>query len=106
MMKLSALSGLDIYDQGAKQIGKAHDVIIDLQRGEVVRFTLEPLRAMTKEEAKRIFTSKTVLFRNVKSIGSIIIISNAPAPREEEPEPEAPKQHPYSYRYREMYGKK
>jgi sporulation protein YlmC with PRC-barrel domain len=94
---------MDVYTDNAQFVGKVYDVIIDLQEGKVVRLTLEPIRASSKEEAKRIFREKTILYKNVKAVEKIIIISSMSTP-EPEPEPEAPaapqKPLPYSYRYR------
>lgn len=103
-VKVSQLIGMDIYTDNAQYLGKVYDVIIDLQEGKVVRLTLEPIRAASKEEAKRVFKEKTVLYKNVKAVEKIIILSST-AINEPEPEPEQPaaapqKPLPYSYRYR------
>ncbi len=104
-VKVSQLIGMDIYTDNAKFMGKVYDAIIDLQKGEVVRLTLEPIRAASKEEAKRIFRDKTVLYRSVKAVEKIIIVSSS-APigggdmdmDEPAEQPAAPL--PYSYRYK------
>ncbi|MFH0836377.1 MAG: PRC-barrel domain-containing protein [Candidatus Micrarchaeota archaeon] len=102
-LKLSQLMGKDVYSDTADYIGKVHDIILDLQKGEVVRLTLEPIRAGSKEEAKRIFKEKTIMYKSVKAVEKIVIISKAPIPEEteEEPEQQVPlKPTPYSFRYR------
>ncbi len=104
VVRLSQLIGLDVYSDNAQYIGKVHDVILDLEKGEVVRLTLEPIRASTKEEARRIFKDKTVLYKSVKAVEKIIIISpeanvETPEPAEQKPVFES-KHVPYSYRYR------
>ena len=43
MKKLSDLPGLDVYTDNAKMLGKINDMIIDLQKGEVARITLQPI---------------------------------------------------------------
>ena len=102
-VRLSQLIGLDVYTDSAQFIGKVYDVILDLEKGEVVRLTLEPIRASSREDAKRIFKEKTVLYKSVKAVEKIIIVSPS---TNVEPEPEAEKpafesKHmPYSYRYR------
>ena len=103
-MKVSSLMGLDVYTDSATFVGKVYDIIIDLQKGEVVRLTLEPIKAVNKEEAKRIFREKTILYKSVKAVEKIIIVSaTQPLEDEEAPQapaaPEKPMQH-YSYRYR------
>jgi sporulation protein YlmC with PRC-barrel domain len=104
MMKISQLVGMDIYTDAAKYVGKVYDVIIDLQKGEAVRLTLEPIRISSKEEAKQIFKEKTVLYKSVKAVEKIVIVSaNQPAEEEEPaPAPEEKKPMPYSYRYKSM----
>ena len=102
-IRLSQLIGLDVYTDSAQFIGKVYDIILDLEKGEVVRLTLEPIRASSKEEAKRIFKEKTVLYKSVKAVEKIIIASPS-SNVEPEPEAEKPafesKHMPYSYRYR------
>ena len=101
-LKLSQLMGKDVYSDTADYVGKVHDIILDLQKGEVVRLTLEPIRANSKEEAKRIFKEKTVMYKSVKAVEKIVIISKAPIQEEPEEEPEQTPQKPmpYSFRYR------
>lgn len=101
-VRISQLMGLDVYTDNATFLGKVYDVIIDLQKGEVVRLTLEPIRATSKDEARRVFHEKTVMYKSVKAVEKIIITSTAPVPEEIEaaPAPEPQKPLPYSYKYR------
>ncbi len=102
-VKISQLMGLDVYTDSAQFVGKVYDIIIDLQKGEIVRLTLEPIKVTSKEEAKRIFREKTILYKSVKAVEKIIIVSSTQPlaeESEEAPEPEAPAKQPYSYRYR------
>ena len=104
-IKVSSLMGMDVYTDSAKQIGKVYDIIIDLQKGEVVRLTLEPIKVANKEEAKRIFKEKTILYKSVKAADRIVIVSSV-AQAEEEPMEDVPAEAPakpfehYSYRYK------
>ncbi len=100
-VKVSQLLGMDVYTDNAQFVGKVFDAIIDLQTGEVSRLTLEPIKAISKDDAKRIFREKTVLYKSVKAVERIIIVGSAPVRMEEpEPEPEPAKPLPYSARYR------
>ncbi len=102
-VKISQLMGMDIYTDNAQYIGKVYDIILDLQKGEVVRLTLEPIRVSSKEEAKRVFREKTILYKSVKAVDRIVIVGEGAqkAAEQELPEPEAPaKPMPYSYRYK------
>ncbi|MEM4255508.1 MAG: PRC-barrel domain-containing protein [Candidatus Norongarragalinales archaeon] len=105
-VRVSQLMGMDVYTDTAQMVGRVYDVIIDLQKGEVVRLTLEPIRAASKEEAKRVFREKTIMYKSVKAVEKIIIISPNAIKEAEEPEPAEPqKPLPYSYRYRRPLSK-
>ncbi len=105
-VRVSQLMGMDVYTDSAQFVGRVYDVIIDLQKGEVVRLTLEPIRATSKEEAKRVFREKTIMYKSVKAVEKIIIISPTAMREEPEPVPEEPqKPLPYSYSYRRPLNK-
>ena len=100
-MRVSQLMGMDVYTDNAQMIGRVYDVIIDLQKGEVVRLTLEPIRVASRDEAKRVFREKTIMYKSVKAVDRIVIISPTLNQQEEEEAPQEPqKPLPYSYRYR------
>ncbi len=102
MLKVSQLIGMDIYTDSANQLGKVYDVILDLQKGEVVRLTLEPIKATSKDEARKIFREKTILYKSVKAAEKIILVSGSNPVEEnvEAPEPEKPKHGYYRYKQR------
>jgi sporulation protein YlmC with PRC-barrel domain len=86
-MNISELYGIDIYDDEAKYIGKVNDIILNLETGKIVRLTTEPLRAVSRERAKQVLRERSVLYKNVTSVGDIIIVSKrrgGSAPSEEE----------------------
>lgn len=97
--RLSKLFGMDIYDDNAIYKGKVFDIVINLEKGRLETITLEPLRAKSKQDAKKIISEKSIPYRNVKSVKDIMIVSsvNRPVQAEEEPRP-TPK--PASSRYR------
>ncbi|MBN3037317.1 MAG: PRC-barrel domain-containing protein [Candidatus Diapherotrites archaeon] len=74
-MHISELYGIDIYNfDDAKYIGKVNDVILNLETGKIVRLTTEPLRSISKDKAKEILREKSVLYKNVLSVGDIVIV--------------------------------
>ena len=78
MVKLSKIYGADIYDDQGKHLGKAYDFIINVENGEIVRITTEPLTAsLSKDTIEKILREKSILFRRVKSIGDIIVVSRS-----------------------------
>lgn len=104
-MHVSELYGLDIYNDEAKYLGKVNDVILNLESGKIVRLTTEPLRAVSKDRAKAVLKDKSVLYKNVISVGEIVIVgkgSNAPD-EEEETAAEAKPRSPTQYKYTSQY---
>ncbi|MFA4906768.1 MAG: PRC-barrel domain-containing protein [archaeon] len=97
--RLSKLFGMDIYDDNALYKGKVFDIVINLEKGRLETVTLEPLRAKSKQDAKKIISEKSIPYRNVKSVKDIMIVSaiNRPTPVEDAPKP-ASKQVPSRYK--------
>jgi sporulation protein YlmC with PRC-barrel domain len=76
--KLSKLYGMDIFTDSGKFIGNAQDFIVDLEGGEVSRILLEPLPSM-KDDAKKSIRDRSILYKNVKSVEDVIVVSKGPA---------------------------
>lgn len=74
-IRMSKLYGMDIFSDGGKYLGKVFDIIVDVEKGEVVRVTLESIHAASREEAQRIIKEKTILYKNVKSVEDVIVVS-------------------------------
>lgn len=83
--KLSRMYGMDIFTDSGKFLGNAQDFIIDVESGEVSRILIEQLPA-SKEEAKKVLREKRVMYKNVKSLEDVIVVTKgtggaqAPAP--------------------------
>ncbi len=73
---VSRIYGLSIYDDKGEYIGKAYDLIINMETGEVVRITTEPLRMLSpnKEELAKLLQKKSIMYKRVKSVKDIIIV--------------------------------
>lgn len=81
VVKLSKIYGLDIYTDGGRFLGRVNDIIIDLEKGEAVRLTMEPLNFLvSKEEAMRILKEKSILYRSVRSVDDVIVVSGTNTP--------------------------
>ncbi len=93
--KMSEMPGLDVYTDGAKYLGKLNDLIIDLQKGEVARLTLQPVENLMGASPQWI-KDNTIAYRNVVSVGDIVVVSSKP---KEEPLEEAPAPQPTRPRY-------
>jgi sporulation protein YlmC with PRC-barrel domain len=77
--KLSKLYGMDIFTDSGKFIGNAQDFIVDLEGGEVSRILLEPIPS-GKEDAKKSLRDKSILYKNVKSVEDVIVVTKGPVP--------------------------
>ncbi len=90
-MKLSRLYGMDIFTDGGRFLGRVQDLIVDLEKGEVTRVTMEPLTSVTKDDAKRILREKSVLYKNVRSVEDVVVVAkqSGALPPMEEAAPEA-----------------
>ena len=76
MIRASKLYGLDIYDTNGEMIGKVHDLILNLEAGEVVRLTTEPLHSrLPKEKLPEIIQKKSILYKRVVSAKDILIVN-------------------------------
>jgi len=68
---------MDIYNDEGKFLGKVQEVVVDLEKGEVVRILTEPLSSISKEDAKRVLRDKSVLYKYVKSVEDVVMVSKA-----------------------------
>ncbi len=93
MMKLSGLLGLDVYSGGAKYVGKVCDVIVDLQAGEVSRLALQPM-ADSSRNSPEWFKANTLLYKRVKTVSDVVLISNEGAGKEQQETVVTPQQAP------------
>jgi sporulation protein YlmC with PRC-barrel domain len=53
---------MDVYSDAGQYLGEVQDVIVDLEKGEILRITLEPLLSVTREDAKRVLREKSILY--------------------------------------------
>jgi len=72
--KLSRLYGMDIFTDSGKFIGNAQDFILDFESGEISRILIEALPP-GKDDAKRALREKSILYKNVKSVEDVIVIT-------------------------------
>lgn len=68
---------MDIFTDSGKFIGNANDFIVDFETGEVSRILLEQLPT-GKDDAKRALREKSILYKNVKSVEDVIVITKGP----------------------------
>ncbi len=75
-LKLSEMYGMDVFTDSGKFLGTAQDFIIDVEKGEVVRILLDELPA-SKEKALEVIKEKSVLYKNVKSVEDVIVVTKS-----------------------------
>lgn len=73
-MKLSRIYGMDIFTDSGKFLGNAQEFIVDVEAGEVVRVLIEQLPS-SKDEARKALKEKSVLYKNVKSIEDVMVVT-------------------------------
>lgn len=78
-MRLSRLYGMDIYSDAGKYLGKVIDLILDLEKGEVVRLTMQPITTVSRDEARKVLREASVLYRNVKSVEDVVVVTKGTA---------------------------
>ncbi|MEM0437743.1 MAG: PRC-barrel domain-containing protein [Candidatus Micrarchaeia archaeon] len=76
-LNIADLYGMDIFTANGKFVGKIQDVIVDLEKGEVIRIAMEPLNNISsREEAREVLKNKSILYKNVRSVGDVVIIDD------------------------------
>jgi len=78
-VNISKLYGMDIFSDGGRYLGKVYDIILDVEKGEIVRVTLESIHTVSRDEAQRIIKEKTILYKNVRSVEDVIVVTKGGA---------------------------
>ncbi len=80
--RLSDFYGMNIYTRKATYIGKVEDVILNLEKGEVMRLSLKPFRGNMAQgdDVKKILQQESVSYADVLDVGDIVIVNKAPTP--------------------------
>ncbi len=73
-VKLSTMYGMDIFTDKGKYMGASQDFIINVEEGKVVRIMLEKI-PRSSEEAKRVIKERSILYKNVKSVEDVIVVT-------------------------------
>ena len=74
-VRVSEMYGLEIYDSDGVYVGKAHDLLLNLEKGEVVRITTEPLgRIRDADKIPEIIQKKSILYSRVRTVRDIIVL--------------------------------
>lgn len=81
--RLSELYGMDVYTVKANYVGKVEDVILNLEKGEVMRLSLRPFKGgmLPSDEVKKILQAESISYADVGEVGDIVLINKAPTPQ-------------------------
>ncbi len=74
-MRVSEMYNLDIYSDNGQYLGEVKDAIVDLERGEVSRIMMEEWKNASEDEVRRMLQQKSILFKNIKNIGDVVLVS-------------------------------
>jgi len=73
--KISEMYGMEIYTNKAKHLGKVEDIILNLQKGEIMRLTLSPLKSgfLSKSKVEEILKENSIGYGDVEQVGDIVL---------------------------------
>lgn len=82
-MKISDIYHMDIYSDSGQYLGDVQDVIVDLERGELSRLLTVPWKN-AKGDVKIVLRQKSILYKNVKNVGDVVLVSSVPGTKSED----------------------
>jgi sporulation protein YlmC with PRC-barrel domain len=78
--RLSELYGMDIYTMKGLYVGKVEDVILNLEKGEVMRVSLKSFRGgvFSGDNVRQILREESIPYEEVAEVGDIVLIHKTP----------------------------
>ena len=78
--RLSELYGMDIFTEKAEYVGQIGDVILNLNKGEVMQLSLKPFRsgALEGTDIRKVLQEESIPFDEITRIGDIILCRKNP----------------------------
>ena len=75
-VKISELYNMEIYTSKAKHLGKVEDIILNLQKGEIMRLTLSPLKSgfLSKSKVEEILKENSIGYSDVEQVDDIVLV--------------------------------
>lgn len=74
-MRVSDLYNMDIYTDSGQFLGEVKDATVDLEKGEVSRLLMVEWKAASRDGAAKALQQKSILFRNIRNIGDVVVVS-------------------------------
>lgn len=81
-MKISEIYRMDVYSDSGQYLGDVQDVVIDLEKGEISRLLMTPWKNI-KGDASGALKKKSILYKSVKNVGDVVLVSSPSGLREE-----------------------
>jgi sporulation protein YlmC with PRC-barrel domain len=66
---------MDIYTDAGQYLGEVKDATVDLEKGEVSRLLMVEWKNTNREAIQKTLQSKSILFRNIRNIGDVVLVS-------------------------------
>ena len=87
--RLSELYGMDIYTEKAMYVGKVEDVILNLEKGEIMRLSTKSFKGggLPSDEVRKILQSESVAYTEVRQVGDVVLVDKAPVPLKKADQP-------------------
>jgi sporulation protein YlmC with PRC-barrel domain len=73
-MKISEIYRMDVYSDSGQYLGEVHDVVLDLEKGEVSRILMVPWKN-AKGDVHGVLKRKSILYKSVKNVGDVVLVS-------------------------------
>ncbi len=84
-MNVSEIYNKDVYTDSGQYLGKVKDAIVDLEKGEISRLLMEEWERASKDEIRKVLQQKSVLFKNIKNVGDVVLVSVSPQSKQDIP---------------------
>ena len=84
--RLSQIYGMNMYTDKATYVGRVEDIILNLEKGEIMRLCLRPFRSsrLPSDEVKRILQAESIGYNDVLEVGDIVLAQSAAIPKKQE----------------------
>ncbi len=76
--KLSEIYGMDIYTERAEYVGQVRDIILNIEKGDIMQLSLRPLKGEIGVDIRRTLQQETIPYDEIHKVGDIIICKKNP----------------------------
>ena len=73
-VRISELAGKEIYDTDGAYVGKAFDLIVNMEKGEALRIMTAPLKLMKTDQMEETIKKHIIMYSRVKKVRDIIVV--------------------------------